>query len=391
MRLTDLTVRSLAAPDQGQKTYWDASLPGFGCRVSQGGTRSFVVMHGRSRQLTTIGRFPLVSLSQARQRAKEILAERVLGKTRAPSHISFGEAAGKFLDTHDARLSTMAEYRRILNRHFLPKLRLEPLERVTTHDLTRILDRLRATPSEARHAYSTISVVLNWAVSRRLIEHSPLGGVKAPRASASRDRVLSDPELAIVLGKAISSGLAINQIVHLLILTGQRRGEIGGLRWSYIDQSEGTITWPPEAVKNGRRHTIPYGAMTAAVFERIPRQGDFLFPARGYEDRPFNGWSKTGVSFLRSSGVENWTLHDLRRTFASGMQKLGVRMEVTEKLLNHASGSFAGIVSVYQRHDYLPEMREAVQKWETKLQVLLSTMESIDTEELPGLHPAATG
>ena len=373
MRLTDLSVKALAPPERGQKTYWDASTPGFGCRVSQGGTRSFVVMHGRNRQLTTIGRYPIVSLGDARQRAKEILAERVLGKTRAPSHISFEEAVAKFLDTHEARERTMGEYARILRRHFLPKLRREPLERIHTTDLTRIIDRLSSTPSEARHVYATASVFFNWALSRRFIEQSPLAGVRAPKISASRERMLTDHELTIVLSKATPCSSTIAAIVQLLILTGQRRGEIAGLRWSYINPDARTITWPGEAVKNGRRHIIPYGPMAAALFDTVPKSGDLLFPARGRSDRPFCGWSKTGVAFSRSCQIDPWTLHDLRRTFASGMQRMGVRIEVTEKLLNHVSGSFGGIVSVYQRHSYLPEMRAAVEIWERHLAALLES------------------
>ena len=328
MRLTDLSVKALAPPERGQKTYWDASLPGFGCRVSQGGTRSFVVMHGRSRQLTTIGRYPVISLGDARQRAKEILAERVLGKTRVHSNISFEEAVAKFLDIHEVRERTKAEYARILRRHFLPKLRREPLERIHTTDLTRIIDRLASTPSEARHVYATASVFFNWALSRRLIEQNPLAGVRAPKTSASRDRVLTDDELAIVLSKATVNASTIGAIVRLLIFTGQRRGEIAGLRWSYIDPDERTITWPGEAVKNGRRHIIPYGMSVAALFDTVPKSTSLLFPARDHDDRPFSGWSKTGVLFSRSCGIEPWTLHDLRRTFASGMQRLGVRVEV---------------------------------------------------------------
>ena len=111
--------------------------------------------------------------------------------------------------------------------------------------------------------------------------------------------------------------------------------------------------------------------MLAAALDEIPNSGDLLFPARGSEDKPYCGWSKTGLSFIVKCGLAHWTLHDLRRTFASGMQRLGVRMEVTEKLLNHVSGSFDGIVAVYQRHNYLDEMREASAKWEAHLTKLL--------------------
>ena len=122
MRFTDMTIRTLALPENGQKTYFDDTLPGFGCRVSQGGTRSFVVMHGRSRQLTTLGRFPVITLSSARQRARELLAEQMLGQTRAPSHVSFAEAVEQFVASHDGRDSTKKEYARLLNKHFVPRL-----------------------------------------------------------------------------------------------------------------------------------------------------------------------------------------------------------------------------------------------------------------------------
>jgi integrase len=394
MRLTDMTVKALAVPPNGQRTYYDDTVPGFGCRVSKSGSRSFVVQHGRSRQLTTIGRYPIISLAVARQRAKEILAERVLGKHRAPTHVSFGQAVDTFIETHEARATTTAELKRLLTRHFLPKLRLEPLERVLTHDLTRIIDKIAADrPSEARHAYKAASALFNWAARRRMIEHSPLHGLMPPKAAPSRERVLTDEELGIVLGKALAYPSSLGWIVRLLILTGQRRGEIGGLRRSFIDPTARTITWPGDAVKNGRTHTIPYGDLAAAVIEAVPHEHDLLFPARGTEDRSYCGWSKTGLSFIASSGIPHWTLHDLRRTYASGMQRLGVRVEITEKLLNHASGSFAGIVAVYQRHSYAAEMREAVELWERHVAKLLDGLKhtaiasEVPMGETKGLRP----
>src|SRR5712692_512019 len=137
MRLTDLSIRALPLPERGQKTHWDA-LTGFGVRVSQGGAKTFILMHGRARTLTTIGRVGIITLAEARQRARELLAERTLGKTRAVSHMSFGAAVEQFLDTHSGKPSTKVKYRTLVNRHYITKLRHEPLERVHTADLTRI-------------------------------------------------------------------------------------------------------------------------------------------------------------------------------------------------------------------------------------------------------------
>lgn len=373
MRLTDMSVKALAVPDKGQRTYYDNTLPGFGCRVSKGGTRTFVVLHGRSRQLTTVGRYPIISLAQARQRAKEILAESVLGKTRAPSHVSFETAAKTFMDTHTARAATKKEYQRLLDKHFLPKLRKEPVERITTNQLTRILDSLAGTPAEARHAFKIIAALFRWIETRKWIDRTPLHGFKCPRPAPRRQRKLNDDELTIVIRKAQAWPTAIGQIVLLLILTGQRRGEIGGLRWSYIDTEARTITWPGEVVKNGITHTVPYGDMVTAILGQLHKNGDVLFPARGSEDKLYCGWSKTAVSFVKACGIPHFTLHDLRRSFASGMQRLGVPVEITETLLNHVSGSFDGIVGIYQQHRYTDECRDAITKWEAHLTKLLAT------------------
>jgi len=146
-----------------------------------------------------------------------------------------------------------------------------------------------------------------------------------------------------------------------LILTGQRLGEIASLRWEWI--GEDAVTIPAEITKNGRATAIPIGNIARQITAGVPRLRSLLFPARGHTDKPFNGFAASKVT-LDKCGVKDFTHHDLRRTFATNMAKLGVRLEVTEKLLNHVSGSLGGIVGVYQRHDFKDEMREAVTKWE---------------------------
>ena len=106
--------------------------------------------------------------------------------------------------------------------------------------------------------------------------------------------------------------------------------------------------------------------MARQIIAGVPRLGSLLFPARGYTDKPFTGFGVSKLA-LDACGVKNFTHHDLRRTFATNMAKLGVRLEVTEKLLNHVSGSLGGIVGIYQRHDFQAEMRDAIEKWETHL------------------------
>jgi len=175
--------------------------------------------------------------------------------------------------------------------------------------------------------------------------------------------VLDDKELRKVWLAADGLGHPYAGIVKLLILTGQRRQEIAGLRWSEIDLDEQrVIHLPPARTKNGVAHDVPLSARAQGVIADLPRivDADLVFTVKR---RPVNGFSKAKERLDAASGVADWTLHDLRRTVASGLQRLGVRLEVTEAVLNHKSGSTAGIVGVYQRHDYADEKRTALEAW----------------------------
>jgi integrase len=172
--------------------------------------------------------------------------------------------------------------------------------------------------------------------------------------------------------RAREIGYPYGTIVLLLILTGQRLGEIAGLRWEWIEGE--MVTFPTEITKNARASKIPLGVMARRIIDETPRHSLLLFPARGNASRPFSGFGASKES-LDKCGVENFTHHDLRRTFATSMARLGVRLEVTEKLLNHVSGSMGGIVGIYQRHDFMDEMREAISRYDGWLLHILGTSE----------------
>jgi integrase len=244
-------------------------------------------------------------------------------------------------------------------------------------------------------------VFCNWAIKRRYIEHHPTSGLSA-HARATRSRVLSDAELQCIWqaceqtgdeptsrevapnGRQDSPRLPVHfaTIVKLLILTGQRRGEIAALRADYI--SNDTCTLPPTLTKNKREHTFPIGSFSAALlFPLLPshsQQTDssqsssrqftsqFLFPARGSNSKPFNGWSKSKATLDKLSGVTGWTLHDLRRTFATRLAEMAVAPHVIERLLNHLTGTVSGVAAVYNRATYMAEMRAAIELWEHYLQ-----------------------
>jgi integrase len=362
--LENTTVKSLPLPHLGTIDYWDAKLPAFGCRVSHGGTKTFVLKLRNSRR--AIGRYPIISLADARAEAKRLLAEKTL-KKRQPQSITYERARESFIAEKEKELGagTVGEYERLLGRLSFQG----QIGDISPDDFARKLDRIKA-PSERNHALAAAKTFFTWAYNRRYIEDDPTRGLSV-RGGASRSRVLSDDELKRVWTAAEKMGGSFGTIVRLLILTGQRRGEIAALQSSWINLDEKTITLPQEIVKNRREHTFPVSSSLLSLLT-LPSTAGLLFPARGHADRPFNGWSKAKEELDEESGVSEWTLHDIRRTVATNLAALGVALPVIERLLNHVSGSFGGIVAVYQRHSFMPEMHAAVELWDKKLQELLA-------------------
>ena len=183
-----------------------------------------------------------------------------------------------------------------------------------------MLDKIKA-PMAANRAHSIVRKLFNWAVENDLIANSPVAGIKPPNPETSRDRVLTDDELRAVWQEAGRLGYPFGSILQLLILTGQRRGEVTGMMWSELDLDAGLWTLPRERVKNDRRHEVPLSRQSSAILEALPRIGDkYVFTLNG--TAPYNGF-KSKERLDEAVGIAPWTVHDLRRTCASGMAKLG--------------------------------------------------------------------
>ena len=365
MRLTDISLRRLK-PRSHQFAVFDEALPNFGVRVGTSGRLSFFVMYrinGR-RKRDTLGQFPIVTLAEARQLARQRLAKLIL-EDKNPQFtptVNFAKAAKDFLQLHCAirnKPRTAGETERLLNRHWLPAFSRKSLQDIRTQDVSRVLDRLLGTPSEAVHALAAIRKFFNWTRQRRLVASSPCEGLRLDIRPQQRTRVLSDAELVNVYEAAEQYGYPYGNIVQLLVLTGQCHNEIASLRWRQIDPKERVIRLPPELVKNNREHVFVYGDLAAKVLEKLPKFGDMLFAARGHDDRPFSGWSKSKRALDITCGAE-FTLHDLRRTWATRAADLGVHPWVIEAHLNHVSGVVSGVSAIYNRYSYLKEARAAV-------------------------------
>ncbi len=257
------------------------------------------------------------------------------------------------------------------------------------HDITRrdVLDLLdgivsRGSPVTANRVLAAIRKMFNWAVARDILPASPCAGVKPPSAEQSRDRVLTDDELRLVWKGAEAIGEPFGPMIKALILTLQRREEVAGMRRDELRLQDRLWVIPASRVKNGQEHDVPLSDAALALFEARPRIGKagFMFTVNGTTS--VSGYSRAKdrldaeiLKIQRAEAKErgenpddvkplpNWTFHDLRRTGASGMARLHINLPVIEKVLNHTSGSFRGVVGVYQRHSYADEKRKALEAW----------------------------
>ena len=387
--LTDITVRTLPVPDAGQESYWCDQVPGFGVRVSCGGAKTFVIKKNNRRK--TIGRYPEKKLQEARREARRLLLRPVAGPT-----MPFGELVEHFFAVRCTlernRQRTIDDYKRLLSRHFLPVLKDRQLSEIRRGEIKGLIDKLvrNGTPSEANHAHVAIRAVLRFAVSEQLVEANAMDGMQLPARRGTRSRVLGDDELALAYRAAQRIGFPFGTIVLLLILTGQRRSEIGGLRWTYIDNDRQTVTLPGSVTKNGREHTFPYGDLSAAALDEIAAEGDHVFASRVRSGKVFAGWAKGKRVLDGECPIGHWTLHDLRRTFSTIHARIGTPPHITERILNHQVGTLTPIAKIYNRYSYLNEMREAMLNYEREVSRILS-VEKPQARVYSSASPGLTG
>jgi integrase len=397
LKLTETKILKLTCPP-GKKDVLvsDDEQRGLYIRVSssasagKAGGRTYLAQYTFAGQKR---RIPLVALTlaQARSAAAEIMGDVARGLDPAGARKA-AEAEAKRKAAHveltlegliekwiklgvaDKRESYVHECRRALRRAFGKHLPL-PAAGLTRKSVIAVLDDLTlgGSPIMSRQTARYGSACFAWAVKREDVKANPFANVDVP-AAVERDRVLTNAELREVWQATAAPG-SLNSIVRLLMLTGQRLSEVAELPWSELSGDLSTWTLPPGRAKNGVAHTIPLSPQARAIIEAAPRYaGNLLvFPgARG----ALNSWGRAKDRLHRDSGTSGWTLHDLRRTVATNMQKLGVRLEVAEAILNHVGGSRAGIVGVYQRHTWDDEKRAALNAWADRLEAIVEGREA---------------
>lgn len=379
----------VAALNGKQTDYTDSGpyrVPGLALRISPTGSRSWIVTARRPGKKNpsrfTLGDYRELSLSDARDKALQFKAQLreggdpVLEKKKRREAaaqsanaeiVTLRSVSDRFL-THCRKKNRTADQQdRTLKIDVLPVLGDLPLDSIRRSDIISLIEaKAETSPVMANRILSLVRRFFNWAISVDLIGDNPAAGVKPPHAEKSRDRVLTDEEIKKVYIAAESMGKPFGPITLLLILTAQRRNEVVSMRWSEIDQDNKVWIIPADRSKNGIENRVPLSGAALKIIDAQPKidKSDFIFPSsRSPEENPASGLSKAKRNLDEASGVINWRYHDLRRTAASGMARLGIAPHVVEKILNHASGSLGGVAGIYNRFGYDDEKRHALDAW----------------------------
>jgi integrase len=390
MRFTKATAERLTLPS-GKYDFiaWDDDLPGFGLRLRAGGSRVWIAQYrtdtGQRRE--TIGRADRLDVDAARKAARKILAKVELGHDPAAEKrekaARKAQVFGAFFDRYLAfkrkqlRLKSYVEVERYL-RHDAASLHNLSLTSITRANIAKLVGDLAesAGPAAADRCRTALSSFFVWLIGQGVLEANPVNNTTTYYDYKPRDRVLTDDELRSVWKAlpadydAVPDNYAV--IVKLLALTGQRRQEIGALRWSEVDLDAAIITLPPERTKNHRAHIVPLSAPAVELLRRVPHFAgrDLVFGSTG--EGGYTRWHVSKQMLDKQARIEPWTLHDLRRTMVTKMgEDLGILPHVVEALANHVSGHKAGVAGVYNKAVYAAEKRQALDRWADHLMAIV--------------------
>lgn len=424
-----LTIRSVNGAEPAGKNdiyYWDTDIHGFGLRVTPAGTKSYVFQYrlkGRPARRTTIGghgspwtpelarKEAELRLLQVRQGVdpveleKQRRAEEDRERTET-QRLAFDIYADQFVELY---LKEHWADTWKTGRGTLQPIKLafagKSLMEIRRTDVAALLDGYGKRPGARKLAHSVLRKLFNWAVDRGDLEHSPVAGMKAPKAVPARRRVLAPGELELVWDASQKLGELWGPFVRMLILTLQRRDEVASLDWSEIDLANAVWNLPAERAKNDHPHRVPLNALAISELKALGhRNSGLVFTTTG--KTAASGFAKAKRSLDRlmvaiaaeraeKSGKENesktltaWRFHDLRRTGATNLQALGVPVEVTEAILNHISGTTSGIAGVYNLYRYDPEKKRALDSWANRIEQIIGKCESERNAGDESLKPA---
>lgn len=399
-KITKRTVDALIA-SRSEGFLWDDGIKGFGAKITKSGAVSYILqfrMGGReaSTRRYTIGSHgspwtPATAREEA-QRLFLLIAQGIdpveveKQRRREAVDLAFSNYAERFERSCVGR-GWKVLVARSLRIHVKPVLGNKPLPKITRSDVVAVFDRMPdCQVANRRNVFAVLRRMFRWAVSRGDIDRSPMEGMETPPAVKARDRWLSDQELGRIWEHAPNTHPCFGPIVRLLIVTGQRREEVSSLSWEELEQAERMWTLPGDRAKNGEPNRVPLNDLAVAVLDAVagkptwPRRGKVFSTSTG---GGFTGYHKGKEKLDRmvaedgGDPIAPWRLHDLRRTLATGFQRLGVRFEVTEAVLNHVGGSRAGVAGIYQRHDWKEEKRDALDLWNNHVVSILAKTDGV--------------
>lgn len=389
MKLTAPTVEKMGGADRRMEIP-DDLCTGLYLVVQTTGRKGWQVRyrHGGVHRRMTLGAFPTLSLAAARARAREVMAAASEGRdpaeevkaAKAPKVADDRDLVRSLIkDFHKRHLSTLKTgdaVKRELDRHVVAAWGDRDVASITRRDVIELLDGIadsgRVVSANRVRAY--LGKFFAWCIQRDILPLSPVAGVKPVAREASRDRVLSDAEVRWLWQACEAEGFPWGPMGQILLLTGQRLSEVARMTDSEIEGSLWRL--PAARTKNGRAHSVPLSDAALAVLEAVPRiksAAGYVFTTSG--ETPVSGFHKAREHLARRMAeiaaaergqpvpIDHWTFHDLRRTAATGMARIGIPVRVTEAVLNHVSGTGGGIVAVYQRHDFADEKQAALGAW----------------------------
>jgi integrase len=392
-RLSKRTVDALKdkAVAAGKTIYcYDTIVAGFGVYATGKGACAYFVQYRLGGRETpskrmTIGKHGVLTAEQARLIAKEKIGEVLKGhdiairrqdERRKLAAGTFRDIAERFLTANDTQNRYWRETRRLIEQNAYPFFGSQPAATITRSQIAALIDQTEArSKSTARLLFAALRPLFAWALERGAIEQNPILGLRGPDPLQARDRVLSDAEIKAFWIAASKLSWPFENIFKLLLLTAQRREEVAGMLWKEIDQDKQIWTIAKERTKNKKAHTIDLSSQALAL---IPNEKQldcpFVFSTTGHSAP--SGFSKAKarldkeMAAILGDAFQPWRTHDLRRTAASGMAALGFLPHVIERVLNHVSGAQGGLVSVYQRHEYCDERKQAILMWNEKISQL---------------------
>jgi integrase len=409
-RLSELFIAKIKAPKVGRAEYFDSAEPGLVLRVTPAGHKSWSVVYRNNRRLKryTIGPYAEgkarveYDLATAREKAREAKARIRDGgdpaEEKRTTRLTGGTGAGTFKAVADDWLArhverncaaaTFRETRRMFGRDvFGPKSTLasRKIESVTFADIDRLIGGIlnRGAGVYANRMQKRLQALFNWAVAKRIIEKSPIAGMPLPTVEKSRDRFLGDKEIVWFWQACEEIGWPFGPLFQLLLLTGQRRDEVGQMEWAELDLDKAIWTQPARRAKNGREHIVHLSEQALAVLKPLPRIGRRYVFSRDADNFVTGfSWAKGNLDEAMAkaadcSAIPRFTLHDLRRSAATGMASINIAPHVVERILNHTGGTIRGVAAIYNKAQYLPEREQALKAWGNYVEALVNPRSNV--------------